>query len=91
MALLPACSRLTRLKLRLKIGPREIENRPLQQRQHQGNAPESGFAVFMVQQQNSCPRAGRRARQRSQVQRFFGNAPLVPLGFTFIPGEEQET
>jgi len=91
MAPLPACRRLTRLQRRLKIGPREIEHRPLQQRQPQGNAPESGFAVFMVQQQHRRPRAGRRAGQRREVQRFFGNAPLVPLGFAFIPGEEQET
>lgn len=46
----PAGSGLTRLKRCLKIGPRAIENCPLQQRQHQGNAPESGFAIFMVQQ-----------------------------------------
>ena len=91
MAQLPAGRRWIRLKLRLKIGPHEIENRPLQQRQHQGNAPESGFAVFMVQQQHRRPRAGCRAGQRNQVQRFFGNAPLVPLGFAFIQGEEQET
>ena len=63
----------------------------MQQRQPQGNAPESGFTVFMGQQQNSRPRAGRCARQRGQVQRFFGKAPLTPLGFAFIQGEEQET
>jgi len=88
---LPAGSRLTRLQRRLKIGPREIEHRPLQQRQPQGNAPESGLAVFMAQQPHRRPRAGRRARQRGQVQCFFGNAPLVPLSFAFIQGEEQET
>ena len=86
-----AGSRLTRLKRRLQLGPRAIEHRPLQQCQRQGNAPESGFAVFMVQQPNSRPRAGRRAGQRGQVQRCFGQAPLVSLGFAFIPGEEQET
>ena len=63
----------------------------MQQRQPQGNAPESSLAVFMVQQPDSRPRAGRCARQRGQVQRFFGKAPLAPLGFAFIPGEEQET
>ena len=90
-AQLPTGSRLTRLQRRLKIGPREIEHRPLQQRQPQSNAPESGFAVFMAQQQHSRPRAGRRAGQRREVERFFGNAPLAPLGFAFIQGEEQET
>ena len=90
-AQLSAGSRLTRLQRRLKIGPREIEHRPLQQRQPQGYTPESGFAVFMAQQQHSRPRAGRRAGQRREVECFFGNAPLVPLGFAFIQGEEPET
>ena len=87
MAQFLTCSHLTRLKRRLKVGPRDIDNRSLQQRQQQGNTPESGFAVFMVQQQYRRPRAG----QRRQVQRFFGNTPLAPLGLPFIPGKEQET
>ena len=87
----PASSRLTRLKRCPKIGPCEIERRALQQRQRQGNAPESGFAVFMVQQPDCDPRAGGCAGQCGEVQRFFGNAPLASLGFAFIQGEEQET
>ena len=87
----PAGNHLPRLRQHPKIGPREIEHGPLQQRQRQGDAPESGFAIFMVQQPDCGPRARGRAGQRGEVQRFFGNAPLAPLGFTFIQGEKQET